>query len=52
MYTWRTVAAAPRSIHKYYLENINALNNFREDFIGWVWKLTVVEHGFQLDEVA
>ena len=52
MYTWRSVAAAPRSIHKYYLENINALNNFREDFITWVWQLTVVEHGFQIDEIA
>ena len=51
-YTWRTVAAAPRAIHKYYLENISATNDFRESFMSWVWKLTVVEHGFQLDEVA
>jgi hypothetical protein len=51
-YTWRTVAAAPRSIHKYYLENISATSPFRKDFMTWVWKLTVVEHGFQLDEIA
>jgi len=51
-YTWRTVAAAPRKVHEYYLEHISATSSFREDFMNWVWRLTVVEHGIRLEEIA
>ena len=41
-YTWRTVAAAPRKVHEYWI------NNNIENFSHWVWKLTVVENGVSL----
>ena len=47
-YTWRTVAQAARKAHEYYIENIGPGNGVREDFMHWVWKLTVVENGIQL----
>ena len=47
-YTWRTVARAPRKVHAYYIENISATNDFRLNFMHWVWKLTVVENGVKM----
>jgi len=47
-YTWRTVAKAARKAHAYYIENIDASNGVREEFMHWVWKMTVVENGVQL----
>ena len=47
-YTWRTVASAARKAHEYYIKNISATTDTREDFMHWVWKMTVVENGVQL----
>jgi len=50
-YTWRTIAAAPRKVHEYWLGRHNSLSNsgeFLQEFSHWVWKLTVVENGVSL----
>jgi len=48
-YVWRTVASAPRKVHKYYMENISATSDFRLNFMHWVWKLTVMENGVRME---
>jgi len=49
-YTWRTVAAAPRKVHEYWLGYYNSQDagQLLKDFSHWVWKLTVVENGVSL----
>ena len=49
-YTWRTVAAAPRRVHEYWLGYYNSQDagQLLKDFSHWVWKLTVVENGVSL----
>ena len=41
-YTWRTVAAAPRKVHQYWM------HSHIENFSHWVWELAVVENGVSL----
>jgi len=44
VYTWRTVAAAPRKVHAYLTGE--------GDVVGapsWVWKLTVMENGVKME---
>lgn len=49
-YTWRTVAAAPRKVHEYWLSYYNSQDagQLLKDFSHWVWKLTVMENGVSL----
>jgi len=49
-YTWRTIAAAPRKVHEYWLGYYNSQDagQLLKDFSHWVWKLTVVENGVSL----
>jgi len=49
-YTWRTIAAAPRKVHEYWLGYYNSQDSGQllKDFSHWVWKLTVVENGVSL----
>jgi len=49
-YTWRTIAAAPRKVHEYWMNRSGSQNRelLLEDFSHWVWKLTVVENGVSL----
>jgi len=49
-YTWRTIAAAPRKVHEYWLGYYNSQDagQLLKDFSHWVWKLTVMENGVQL----
>jgi len=49
-YTWRTVAAAPRKVHEYWLGYYNSQDagQLLKDFSHWVWELTVVENGVSL----
>jgi len=49
-YTWRTIAAAPRKVHEYWLSYYNSQDagQLLKDFSHWVWKLTVVENGVSL----
>jgi len=49
-YTWRTIAAAPRKVHEYWLSYYNSQDSGQllKDFSHWVWKLTVVENGVSL----
>jgi len=49
-YTWRTIAAAPRKVHEYWLGFYNSQDagQLLKDFSHWVWKLTVVENGVSL----
>jgi len=49
-YTWRTIAAAPRKVHEYWLNRYNSMDapGMLQDFSHWVWKLTVVENGVSL----
>ena len=49
-YTWRTIATAPRRVHKYWLAYYNSQDagQLLKDFSHWVWKLTVVENGVSL----
>jgi len=49
-YTWRTVAAAPRKVHEYWLGYYNSQDagQLLKDFSHWVWKLTVMENGVSL----
>jgi len=49
-YTWRTVAAAPRRVHAYWLAYYNSQDagQLLKEFPHWVWKLTVVENGVNL----
>jgi len=49
-YTWRTVAAAPRRVHEYWLGYYNSQDSgpLLQDFSHWVWKLTVMENGVSL----
>jgi len=51
VYTWRTVAAAPRKVHEYwcrYGASGEDTGQLMKDFSHWVWKLTVVENGVSL----
>jgi len=45
-YTWRTIATAPRKVHKYWLTI--ARTDLLKAFSRWVWRLTVVENGVRL----
>jgi len=49
-YTWRTVAAAPRRVHEYWLGYYNSQDagQLLKDFSHWVWELTVMENGVSL----
>jgi len=49
-YTWRTVAAAPRKVHEYWLGYYNSQDagQLLKDFSHWVWELTVMENGVSL----
>jgi len=49
-YTWRTIAAAPRKVHEYWLGYYNSQDagQLLKDFSHWVWKLTVMENGVSL----
>ena len=49
-YTWRTIAAAPRKVHEYWMNRYNSTDapGMLQDFSHWVWKLTVVENGVSL----
>ena len=49
-YTWRTVAAAPRKVHEYWMNRDGSQNRevLLEDFSHWVWELAVVENGVSL----
>jgi len=49
-YIWRTVAAAPRRVHAYWLAYYNSQDagQLLKEFPHWVWKLTVVENGVNL----
>jgi len=49
-YTWRTIAAALRKVHEYWLGYYNSQDagQLLKDFSHWVWKLTVVENGVSL----
>jgi len=49
-YTWRTIAAAPRKVHEYWLGYYNSQDagQLLKDFSHWVWELTVVENGVSL----
>jgi len=49
-YTWRTIAAAPRKVHEYWMNRNGSQNRdmLLTDFSHWVWKLTVVENGVSL----
>jgi len=49
-YTWRTIAAAPRKVHEYWLGYYNSQDagQLLKDFSHWVWELTVMENGVSL----
>jgi len=49
-YTWRTIATAPRRVHKYWLASYNSQDagQLLKAFSHWVWRLTVVENGVRL----
>jgi len=49
-YTWRTIAAAPRKVHEYWLGFYNSQDSGQllKDFSHWEWLLTVVENGVSL----
>jgi len=49
-YTWRTVAAAPRKVHEYWLGYYNSQDagQLLKDFSHWMWELTVMENGVSL----
>jgi len=46
--TWRTVCNAAKLLHAYLIEDDVPM----ADYSTWVFRLTVVENGFRLDEVA
>ena len=50
-YTWRTIAAAPRKVHEYWLGYYNSQDagQLLKDFSHWVWELTVVENGVRME---
>ena len=49
-YIWRTVAAAPRRVHAYWLAYYNSQDagQLLKEFPHWVWELAVVENGVSL----
>jgi len=49
-YIWRTVAAAPRKVHEYWLGYYNSQDagQLLKDFAHWVWELSVTENGVSL----
>jgi len=49
-YIWRTVAAAPRKVHEYWLGYYNSQDagQLLKDFAHWVWELSVTENGVGL----